>query len=106
MGADSSPERSVTGKPVDEAPFQENIELLRQFLTHREGIVEGIEAVLNAQRKPVRYLQDQPLLSRLFEDCFFAGAAVTPSQKRLRGQLEEAHWAEGFRPRQVQGLYN
>ena len=90
----------------DQVPFQANVELLRLFLTHREDIVESIEAVLNAQRKPIGYLQDQSLLSRHFEDCFFTRTAVTASQKLLRGQLEEAHWAAGFRPRQVQGLYN
>jgi hypothetical protein len=88
------------------APFPANLELLRLFLTHREDIVESIEAVLNAQRKPSRYLQDQSLLSRHFEDCFFACTAAAASQTRLRGQLEEAHWAGGFRPRQVQGLHN
>ncbi|MGP0072838.1 MAG: hypothetical protein ACLPWF_13010 [Bryobacteraceae bacterium] len=102
-------------------PFQSNVELLRLFLTHREDIVESIEAVLNAQRKPIQYLQDQSLLSRHFEDCFFARTAATASQtrrtsapaegsvvrvKEQRGQLEEAHWAGGFRPRQVQNLYN
>jgi hypothetical protein len=110
MGADSSWGRIVTGKPFSQVPFQANVELLRLFLTHREDIVESIEAVLNAQRKPIRYLQDQSLLSRHFEDCFFARTAVTASQTRvqtrLRGQLEEAHWAGGFRPRQVQGLHN
>jgi hypothetical protein len=93
------------GAPSGQAPFQANVELLRLFLTHRENIVESIEAVLNAQRKPIRYLQDQSLLFHHFEDCFFAHNAVTASQ-RLRGHLEEAHWPEGFRPRQVQGLYN
>jgi len=98
--------RIVTGKPFAQVPFQANVELLRLFLTHREDIVESIEAVLNAQRKPVVYLQDQSLLSRLLDDCFFAPTAVTASQKSLRGQLEEAHWAAGFRPRPVQDLYN
>ena len=98
--------RIVTGKPFGQVPFQANIELLRLFLTHREDIVESIEAVLNAQRKPIRHLQDQSLLSRHFEDCFFAHTAVTASQTRLRGQLEAAHWASGFRPRQVQDLHN
>jgi len=88
-----------------------NVELLRLFLTHREDIVESIEAVLNAQRKPIGYLQDKSLLSRHFEDCFFAHTPVAASQKHLRGellrgQLEEAHWAAGFRPRQVQDLHN
>ena len=96
----------MTGKPFGQVPFQANVELLRLFLTHREDIVESIEAVLNAQRKPIGYLQDQSLLSRHFEDCFFARTAVTASQKHLRGQLEEAHWAGGFRPRQVQDLHN
>ncbi len=98
--------RIVTGKPFGQVPFQANVELLRLFLTHRVDIVESIEAVLNAQRKPTGYLQDQSLLSRDFEECFFARTAVTASQTRLRGQLEEAHWAGGFRPRQVQGLHN
>ena len=80
-----------------------NVELLRLFLAHREDIVESIEAVLNAQRKPIAYLQDKSLLSRHFEDCFFILAA---SQKHLRGELEAAHWAAGFRPRQVQDLHN
>ena len=98
--------RIVTGKPLSQVPFQANVELLRLFLRHREDIVESIEAVLNAQRKPSRYLQDRSLLSRHFEDCFFARTAATASQKRLRLELEEAHWAGGFRPRQVQDLHN
>ena len=110
MRADSSLGRNVTGKPFGPVPFQENVELLRLFLTHREEIVESIESVLNAQRKPIQYLQDQSLLSRHFEDCFFACTPVTGSQTRvqteLRVQLEEAHWAAGFKPRQVHGLSN
>ncbi len=95
----------MTGKfgPVS---FPAHVELLRLFLTHREEIAESIEAVLNAQRKPVQYLQDLPLLSRHFEDCFFKHGAVNAGQARLRGQLEEAHWSGGFRPRQVSYLYN
>jgi hypothetical protein len=42
-------ERIVTGKPFGQVPFQANVELLRLFLTHREDIVESMEAVLNAQ---------------------------------------------------------
>jgi hypothetical protein len=96
----------VTGKPFGQVPFQAHVELLRLFLTHREDIVESIEAVLNAQRKPIQYLQDKSLLTRHFEDCFFERTAVNASQTRLRGQLEEAHWARGFRPRQLEGLHN
>jgi hypothetical protein len=94
------------GKPFAQGRFQESVELLGLFLAHRAEIVESIEAVLNAQRKPIQYLQDQSLLFRHFEDCFFARTKATASQTRLRGQLEEAHWAGGFRPRQVQDLHN
>ncbi len=110
MGADLA-RRIVTGKPFGPAPFQAHVELLRLFLAHREDIVESIEAVLNALRKPIRYLQDRSLLSRHFEDCFFARTAVIAGQTRPdlptdRGQLEEAYWAGGFRPRQVHYLHN
>jgi hypothetical protein len=87
-------------------PFQAHIELLQFFLAHRDEIVERIQGVLNAQRKPVEYLQDGLLLSRHFEDCFFTLPGISQSHSRLRGQLEEAHWATGFRPRELPGLRN
>jgi hypothetical protein len=96
----------VTGEPSVQVPFGAHVELLRLFLTHREDIVGSIESILNAQRKPIGYLQDRSLLSRHFEDCFFELTAVTARQTRLKGQLEEAHWAGGFKPRQVQDLHN
>ncbi len=86
--------------------IQAHIELLQFFLARRDEIVERIQGVLNAQRKPIDYLQDRSLLSRHFEDCFFTLAGVTNDQSRLRGQLEEAHWADGFRPRELPGLQN
>ena len=85
-------------------PFQAHLELLQFFLAHRDDIVERIQGVLNAQRRPIEYLRDGSLLSRHFEDCFYIGA--TESQSRLRGRLEEAHWASGFRPRELPGLHN
>jgi len=92
--------------PPDQVPFQAHIELLQFFLAHRDAIVEGIQGLLNAQRKPIEYLQDGALLSRHFEDCFFTLPGVTYGQSRLRGQLEEAHWASGFKPRDIPGLHN
>ena len=94
------------GPRPGQVPFQAHIELLQFFLAHRDDIVERIQGVLNAQRKPIEYLQDGSLLSRHFEDCFFTLTGVTHSQSRLRGQLEEAHWASGFRPRELPGLHN
>ena len=86
--------------------FQAHIDLLRFFLAHRDEAVEKIQGVLNAQRKPAEYVRDAPLLSRLFEDCFFTLTGVTPARSHLRGQLEEAHCAGGFRPRDIPGLHN
>ena len=87
--------------PPGQGSFQAHAGLLRLFLAHREAIIERIEALLNARRKPARYLQDRPLLSRQFEDCFFETTAVRPS-----GQLEAAYCAAGFLPRQVHDLHN
>jgi hypothetical protein len=87
-------------------PFEAHVELLRLFLAAREDIVERLEGVLNAQRRPLGYLQDRSLLSRHFEDCFLACTAGAASQTSLGSQLEEAHWAAGFRPRQVDHVYN
>src|SRR3954451_16571427 len=92
--------------PALAVPFQAHIELLEFFLTRRDEIVERIQGVLNAQRKPAGYLQDGVLLSRDFEECFFTIAGLTPRQSRLRGQLEAAHWASGFRPREMSALHN
>jgi hypothetical protein len=98
--------RKLMGSIVigESVPFQAHIELLQFFLAHRDDIVERIQGVLNAQRKPIEYLRDGSFLSRHFEDCFFIG--VTHSQSRLRGQVEDAHWASGFRPRELPGLHN
>jgi hypothetical protein len=90
----------------DEVSFQAYLELLRFFLARRDGIVGNVEAVLNAQRKPSDYLQNRPLLFRHIEDCFFTAAGITPSQARLKGRLEDAHWSNGFKPRDLPGLYN
>jgi hypothetical protein len=101
-----APEERPAGSRLGQVSFQAHIELLQFFLAHRDEIVEQLQGVLNAQRKPIEYLQDGSLLSRHFEDCFFTPSGVTHSQSRLRGQLEEAHWASGFRPREIPGLHN
>ncbi len=96
----------MVGERPGQVPFRAHIELLQFFLAHRDQIVERIQALLNAQRKPPRYLQDGPLLSREFQDCFFTVDAITDHQAHLRGQLEEARLASAFRPRQMPGLHN
>jgi hypothetical protein len=89
-----------------EVPFRAHVELLQSFLVHRSEIVGKIQGLLNAQGKPLEYLQDGLLLSRHFEDCFFTLTAINPNSSRLRGQLQDAHWASGFKPREMPGLHN
>ena len=101
-----APDERPAGSRPGQVPFQAHVELLLFFLAHRDAIVETIQGVLNAQRKPAEYLRDGSALSRHFEDCFFTLTGVTQSQSRLRGQLEEAHWASGFRPREIPALHN
>jgi len=110
MGESIHPFSEAEDKPAaqrfGQLPFHAHIELLQLFLAHRDEIVERIQGLLNAQRKPIRYLQDGPLLSRHFEDCLFTTTGVTRDQSRLRGQLKEAHWASGFKPRESPGVHN
>lgn len=82
------------------------LDLLHFFLAHRDEIVERIQGLLNAQRKPADYLQDVPLLTRHFEDCFFTLSGITHNQSQLRGTLDAAHWARGFKPKRIPGLHN
>jgi hypothetical protein len=91
---------------LGQVPFPAHVELLEFFLTHRNAIVERIQGVLNAQRKPIEFLQDRPTLSRHFDECFFGLAGLTPDQARLKDQLDEAHWARGFKPRDIPGMHN
>jgi hypothetical protein len=87
-------------------PFQSHVELLQLFLSHRDAIVEKIAELLNAQRKPIQFLQEGPVLSRHFEDCFFTVNSATRERSQLRGSLEKAHWASGFKPREQPGQHN
>ena len=91
---------------VAAALFEAHVELLQFFLLHRGDIVERIQQRLNAQRQPNEVLRDASLLSDHFEDCFFAGPSGPGGYSRLRGQLENAHWAHGFKPRALPGLHN
>ena len=91
---------------IEPVQFQAHVELLQLFLAQREEIVERLQSVLNAQHKPAHYLQDREALSRHVEDSFFSLAGIAPDRSRLRGQLEETHWAKGFKPRPMQNMYN
>src|SRR5580704_5572240 len=89
---------------INQAPsFAAHVELIQLFLRHRDPIVEKIQELLNAQKRPGHYFQDGPFLARHFEECFFTPAVVTQDQLRLRDELEAAHWASGFKPSDVRG---
>ena len=81
--------------------FEAHVELLHSFLSQRDAIVEKIQGLLNAQRKPIQHQQDTLLLTRHFEECFF-----TREQLNLKNQLDEVHWVSGFKPRKTPGLHN
>ena len=81
----------MRGEGPDAAPFAARIELLQSFLARRDDIVGRIAGLLNAQRRPVEYLQDRALQARQLEDCFFAQALTgaepqLASTKRQRGE--------------------
>jgi len=103
VGESSHPFRAGDPPAV---PFEAHIELLRSFVARRAEIVARIEGLLNAQRKPPQYLQDVPFLARQLEDSFFTLAGLAPELSRLKRQLDEAHWASGFKPRQEPGQHN
>ena len=90
----------------DEVPFQPHVELLQSFVSHRAEIVERIQGVLNAQRRPSAALQDRSALGRELDQCFGALATLTDAQRRLRQGLEDAYRANGFRPRHMPELHN
>ena len=96
----------MTARAATGGVFDAHAELLRLFLARRRTIVARIESILNARNKPVQYLHNRVQLSRLFLDCFFERSGLSDEQVQLRGQLEAAHWAHGFRPRQVTSLHN
>jgi hypothetical protein len=106
LGSDSWWGSDVTGERPGQVPYRAHVELLQLFLARRDEIVERIQGLLNAQRNPGEYLQDAPLLSRHFEDCFFTLATLTHAQSQLRGQLKAAHWASGFKPSVMPGMHN
>jgi hypothetical protein len=97
---------SVAAPLPVQVPFDAHVELLRSFLTRRSEIVERIAGLLNAQRKPAQQLQDAALLARQFEDSLFTLSGPARDHAALRRQLDEAHWASGFKPRRAEGLHN
>lgn len=88
-----------------DVPFAAHVELLRALIGQRDAVVERIQGLLNARQRPAHELQDRGVLGRQFEDCFFALPAFR-GQAALRGQLQQAHWAQGFRPRDMPGIPN
>jgi len=89
--------------PAGQIPFQTYVNLSLEILACREEIVERIQSLLNAQKKPLLFQQDQDLLSSSLKDCFFQPDNTSQDQSRLTDLLETAHWASGFKPRMSPG---
>src|SRR5690606_5415850 len=83
-----------------------HVELIHTFLAHRGRIVDSIQGLLNAQQKPAPYREDKAQLTRHLQDAFFAAGISGEQGTALRGQLQAAHWAEGFTPRAMPGMHN
>jgi len=96
----------VTSESAVQVPFDAHIGLLHLFLANRAPLVEKVQSLLNAQERPLAYRQDRQLLFARFEDAFFKLHALSADQVTLRGQLQQAHWASGFRPRDMAGMHN
>lgn len=90
----------------NQVPFQAHADLLRLFIAQRTQVVERIRGVLSAEQKPLQLQQDRTQLGRRFEDCFFVQPGIRPEQSALRGQLQQAHWGDGFKPRDMPGIPN
>ncbi len=86
--------------------FNTHIELIRNFLAQRAQLVHAIQALLDARQKPAAYRQDKVLLTQRFEEAFFAPGICGSANEGLRGQLQAAHWQQGFKPREMPGLHN
>ena len=84
-------------------PFHAHVALLQFFLGRRDACIDYIERLLNCQKEAIDYQQDLPLLSRQLHECFFGLSGLTREQANLRDQLEQAHWASGFKPRAEPG---
>lgn len=86
--------------------FGAHVDLLQFFLARRGSIVERIQGILNAQEKSPALQHDRPALSRQFDECFFGLPGLGREQQGLRGELQQAHWADGFQPRVMPGIPN
>jgi len=75
--------------------FSDHVALLSAFLDHRERIVEDIESrLLNVRVKDTsRKFSDET-----FHSCFFGAPGLPRDGSRLKGQLQAAHFADGFEP--------
>jgi hypothetical protein len=96
----------VRDPATEPVAFDAHVELLEFFLAQRGAAVAKIQELLNAQHKPPRYLLDRPQLARDFEECFFALPDLGADRASLRGKLEQAHWARGFKPRDMREMPN
>lgn len=86
--------------------FEAHVELLRTFLARRREIVDRVETLLGARRKATEYVRHTSLLAHDFADYFFNLPGIPAERAALERELDEAHWASGFKPRLNFGQHN
>lgn len=92
----------TTAGPVT-VSFDAYTALLQRLLAQRKPVVDALERLLNSQKRPLAWQQDQLGLALAFREYLQEGAGLTASQTALFDQLEQAHWAGGFKPRATTG---
>ena len=86
--------------------FSDHAELLRLFLDRRQDIVEGIESrLLNVRDKAISRSRDRHDFRRLLDSCFFTLQGLPVKLSSLKGQLADAHLADGFEPIRLDAVY-
>ena len=85
----------VTGKAFGKAPFQAHVELLRLFLTHREDIVESIEARSERPAKAGPVPAGPAAFVPPFRGLLLCAHARSPPAKHI----SEANWRKRIGPR-------
>jgi hypothetical protein len=84
--------------------FRDHVALVSEFLSRRQDIVDNIESrLLNVGGKDAARTRHRAHLQHVLDSCFFNAPALPPNLARLKGQLADAHIADGFEPVPLEG---
>ena len=87
-----------------EFPFSDYVNLLDQFLSGRQQIVECLERQLfGARGKALALNADRESIADIFNDCFFGLPRLSRDLSGLQGKLTAAPLSDGFEPARQDG---